>query len=112
MSLRDKPLVWLHGIVKTPPFSADSRLDAGYLLRQLPRGHKLSMPQSRPMPSVGPHCHELRITGRDKIWRIMYRIDTDAIVIAEIFVKKTEATPPHVIEVCKSRFRMYDDAKN
>jgi len=110
MSPKDKPLVWLHGVVKTPPFSAASRLEAGYLLRRLQRGEKLSLPQSRPMPSIGTHCHELRITDRDKIWRIVYRIDPDSIVIADVFVKKTEATPKKVIDVCKSRFRMYDDA--
>lgn len=110
MSPKDKPLVWLHGIVKTPPLSAAARLEAGYLLRLLQRGDKLSMPHSRPMPSIGPHCHELRITDSDKIWRIVYRIDFDAIVIANVFQKKTTATPKTVIDICKSRFRMYDDA--
>jgi len=28
----DKPLVWLHGEVKSPPFSSDARIEAGYLL--------------------------------------------------------------------------------
>jgi len=110
MDLQDKPLVWLHGIVKTPPFSAAARLEAGYLLRLLQRGELLSMPHSRPMPSIGSHCHELRITDSDKIWRIIYRIDVDAIIIAEVFKKKSAATPRPVIDICKSRFRMYDDA--
>lgn len=68
------------------------------------------MPHSRPMPSIGPHCHELRIADSDKIWRIVYRIDVDAIVIAEVFQKKTAATPKPVIDICKFRFGMYDDA--
>jgi phage-related protein len=110
MSPKDKPLVWLHGIVKTPPFSAAARLEAGYLLRQLQRGQMLSLPHSRPMPSIGAQCHELRITDSDKIWRIVYRIDPDVIVIAEIFKKKTGTTPKTVIDVCKLRFRMYDNA--
>lgn len=63
------------------------------------------------MPSIGPHCHELRITDSDKIWRIVYRIDSDAIVIGDVFQKKTAATPAKVIDVCKSRFRIYDHAK-
>jgi len=33
----DKPLVWLHGAVKSPPFSATARLEAGFLLRRLQR---------------------------------------------------------------------------
>ena len=110
MSTKDKPLVWLHGIVKTPPFSARARLEAGYLLRLLQRGAKLSMPLSRPMPSIGPHCHELRITDSNKDWRIIYRIDSDAIVIAAVFQKTTTATPKKIMDACKSRFRMYDDA--
>ncbi len=30
-----KPLVWLKGEVKTPPFSSQARLEAGFLLRKL-----------------------------------------------------------------------------
>ena len=82
MSPKDKPLAWLHGEVKTPPFSEAARLEAGFLLRQLQKGVMLSMPHSRPMPSVGPRCHELRINDADGTWRVIYRIDRDAIVIA------------------------------
>jgi hypothetical protein len=35
MSGDDKPLVWLRGEVKSPPFSKDARLEAGFLLRRL-----------------------------------------------------------------------------
>ena len=49
----DKPLVWLHGEIKTPPFSEAGRLEAGFLLRRLQQGEKLSLPQSRPMPGIG-----------------------------------------------------------
>jgi hypothetical protein len=38
MSPRDKPLIWFHGEVKSPPFSKDARLETGYLLRLLQRG--------------------------------------------------------------------------
>ncbi len=48
ISPKDKDLVWLHGEVKTPPFSLEARLEAGYLLRQLQQGIKLVMPQSPP----------------------------------------------------------------
>lgn len=67
------------------------------------------MPHSRPMPSIGPRCHELRMNDEDKIWRIVYRIDTDAIVIAEVFAKKTNKTPKEVIDVCKKRLKKYDE---
>jgi hypothetical protein len=61
MNAEDRPLVWLRGKVVTPPFSPAGRKEAGFLLRMLQRGETLSMPQSRPMPSVGRRCHELRI---------------------------------------------------
>ncbi|HSE57589.1 MAG TPA: type II toxin-antitoxin system RelE/ParE family toxin [Nitrospiraceae bacterium] len=112
MSQTDKPLVWLHGEVKTPPLSAAARPEAGILLRRLQRGARLSMPHSRPMPIVGLRCHELRIPDETAMWRIMYRIDSDAIVIAEVFSKKTQATPHQVIEKCRCRLRAYDQAGN
>jgi len=108
MASADKPLVWLHGEVKSPPFSADARLEVGYLLRLLQRGESLSLPSSRPMPSIGLRCHELRVTDAGQTWRILYRIDPDAVVILEVFCKKTQATPKHVIETCRRRLRLYD----
>ncbi len=104
-----KPLVWLHGEVKTPPFSAAARLEAGFLLRRLQAGENLSLPQSRPMPTIGVRCHELRITDENKTWRIVYRVDTDAVVILEVFEKKTANTPQEVINTCRRRLRQYED---
>jgi len=109
MSLKDKPLAWMQGEIKTPPFSKLARLEAGYLLRRLQRGDKIAMPHSRPMPSIGKRCHELRISDEKVSWRIIYRIDADAIVIAEVFSKKTGKTPKHVNATCKARLREYDN---
>ncbi len=106
----DKPLVWLHGEVKTPPFSQEARIEAGFLLRRLQKGESIGMPQSRPMPIIGPRCHELRITDTAIEWRVIYRIDPDAIVIAEVFKKKTRQTPQEVIDRSKDRLRRYDNA--
>lgn len=108
MSNLDKPLVWLQSEIKSPPFSASARMETGYLLRLLQRGDRLSLPHSRPMPIIGPRCHELRIVDGEKNWRVLYRIDTDAIVILEVFQKKTQATPKYVIENCKRRAKYYD----
>jgi phage-related protein len=104
----DKPLVWLHGEVKTPPFSAKARLEAGFLLRRLQFGENLGLPVSRPMPAIGPRCHELRIVDTGKSWRIVYRIDTDAIVIVEVFQKQSQQTPKPVLDLCKKRLRDFD----
>jgi phage-related protein len=108
MDQSDKPLVWLHGELKTPPLSQPARLEAGFLLRRLQQGERLGLPSSRPMPSIGKHCHELRINDGHVTWRIVYRIDSDAIVILEVFQKQTQKTPQTVIDVCKKRIRMYD----
>lgn len=105
----DKALAWLHGEVKTPPFSKAARIEAGLLLRKLQQGERLSMPHSRPMPSIGRRCHELRIDDENVTWRIVYRIDSDAIVILEVFDKKTNQTPKQVIDRCKQRIKNYDD---
>jgi len=108
MAPKDKPLVWLHGVVRTPPFSREARVEAGYLLRRLQSGEKLAMPHSRPMPSIGPRCHELRINDEKVTWRIIYRSDDDAIIILEVFEKRTKQTPQPVIDACKQRLRDYE----
>ena len=63
------------------------------------------------MPSVARGCHELRIIDRDATWRVMYNVDSDAIVILEVFPKKTRATPKTVIDTCRARLRSYRDAR-
>lgn len=108
MKANDKPLVWLHGDVKSPPFSKASRLQAGYLLRLLQQGETIGMPHSRSMPGIGRRCHELRLVDGGLSWRIVYRVDVDAIVILEVFSKKSGKTPRHIIETCKARLREYD----
>lgn len=106
----DKPLVWLRGEVKTPPFSAEARVEAGFLLRRLQKGESLGLPQSRPMPSIGSQCHELRLNDENQTWRIVYHVATDAVVILDVFSKKTAATPNEVLINCKRRLAAYISA--
>lgn len=68
------------------------------------------MPHSRPMPSIGRRCHELRVNDKAVTWCIIYRIDADAIVILHVFDKKTNKTPKQVIDICKQRIKLYDSA--
>ena len=105
----ERPLVWLHGEVRTPPMSVRARVRTGELLRRLQVGETLEMPQSRPMPAVGAHCHELRIPDGHCDWRVVYRADRDAVVILEVFRKQTAATPRAVIETCRERLRRYEN---
>jgi phage-related protein len=106
----DKALVLLHGKIKSPPLSKAARIEVGTLLRTLQRGISLQLPHSRRMPSIGPRCHELRVRDRGHFWRVIYRLDTDAVVIAEVFAKTTNQTPQFVIGACKGRFKNYDEA--
>lgn len=107
----EKPLAWLKGEVKTPPFSSEARVEVGFLLRRLERGEDLPMPHSRPMPGIAPRCHELRVRDPDQIWRIIYRADRDAVVVLEVFGKKSNATPKRVIDVCRKRLKEYDQKR-
>jgi phage-related protein len=66
------------------------------------------MPHSRAMPAIGRRCHELRILDEGKAWRIVYRIDYDAILILDVFAKKDRTTPRHVMDRCNSRIKAYD----
>lgn len=62
------------------------------------------------MRTIGTRCNELRIDDGNRTWRIVYRIDSDAIVVLEVFSKKTRTTPKHVIDTCKARIKRYDAA--
>lgn len=106
---KERPVVFIRTEIKTPPLSQSARVETGVLLRRLQRGEQLSMPQSRPMPVIGPRCHELRIPEASANWRLIYRIDPDAIVVVALFDKKTRATPEQVITRSRRRLREYDE---
>jgi phage-related protein len=97
----DRPLAWLHGEIKTPPLSKEARIEAGILLRRLQKGEQLGMPHSKAMRSLGVRCHELRTQDRTATWRIVYRVDSDAILILDVFSKKSQRTPRSVLRACR-----------
>ena len=105
-----KPVAWLHGDIKTPPFTKEGRKEAGDLLRLLQEGERLGMPQAEPLPIVGQRCGALRVRDGEHNWRIMYRVDPDAVLVLEVYAKKTQKIPQDVIERCKKRLKNYDDA--
>jgi phage-related protein len=112
MNTRDdgKELVLFFGEIKAPPFSKSARIGTGFLLRKLQDGEMLSMPESRPMPTIGKHCYELRVGDgeNNKEWRIIYRIDEDEIVVFDVFHKTTQKTPQQIIDNCQKRIKVYD----
>ena len=88
MREKEKPLVWLHGEIKTPPLSTTARIEAGYLLRQLQNGTILSLPHSRPMPVIGKQCHELRINDENKTEQIDRYLDEEMMPAEKVIFEK------------------------
>ncbi|MEX1027731.1 MAG: type II toxin-antitoxin system RelE/ParE family toxin [Candidatus Paceibacterota bacterium] len=78
------------------------------LLRLLQEGERLGMPQAESLPDVGSRCGALRVRDAGQNWRVMFRIDADAILILEVYAKKTQKISDEVIERCKQRFKQYD----
>ena len=105
-----KELMVLRGEIRTPPMSNAARREVGYRLRMLQEGEDLALPHSRPMPGIAARCHELRVNDEGKTWRLVYRIDPDAIVVADVFKKKTRTTPERIIRDCRKRLNLYDEA--
>lgn len=66
------------------------------------------MPHARPMPAIGTRCYELRINDRGSAWRIMYAVASDAIVVLDVYQKKTRRTPRGVIDRCRKRLKRYE----
>ena len=107
MTESDRPIVWLSGEIKTPPFSTEARIEAGVLLRRLQSGENIPLPHSRPMPVIGKACHELRVQDANRTWRIVYHVDAAAIVILEVFSKTSAKTPKPVLDTSKQRLQIY-----
>ena len=105
----DKPLYVLHGQIKTPPMSAQARVEAGYNLQLVQQGEMLAMPVSRPMPAVGASCHELRI-GDPELgieWRVIYCVDSDVVIVLDVFKKASRETPDRIKQACRERLSRY-----
>jgi len=103
--------VWLKGTLKTPPVGREARVEAGTLLLRVQWGESLGMPHSRPMPKIGKRVHELRVRDGEKglTWRIIYRVDADAIVVPHWWAKKTEKTSERELTLAQDRLRRYDE---
>ena len=105
-----KRVRFLNVEIRTPPFGKEARREAGDALRRAQEGEALPMPLSRPMPSIGRRCHELRIDDAEtrQTWRIVYRTDPGDVLVAAVFAKKTQATPKAQIDLSRARLAMYD----
>jgi phage-related protein len=82
------------------------REDLADTIARLERGQMLSMPLSRPMPSIGAGVHELRFKDRSGIYRVIYFLAGGGTIwFLHAFQKKTQKTSPHDIDVAKERLR-------
>ena len=82
------------------------RGDLADALARLDAGHSLSMPLSRPMPSLGRGVHELRLRYRSGSYRVVYAIVRSGNVhVIHAFKKKAQATPRRTIELVRRRLR-------
>jgi phage-related protein len=59
------------------------------------------------MPSLAKGCHELRIQDASRVWRIVYFVDPEAVVILEVFAKTTQRAPKGVLDASRARLRRY-----
>lgn len=87
-------------------FPDDVKREMGKAIFELQKGARLTMPLSRPMPSVAPGVEELRVKDKSGAYRAFYftRLDT-AILILHAFEKKAAKTPKREIDVARTRLR-------
>jgi len=87
-------------------FPEDVRRELGKAIFDLQKGDKLSMPLSRPMPSVAEGVEELRLKDRTGVYRVFYLTKlAHAILIFHAFTKKTQRTPLREIALGQRRLK-------
>jgi phage-related protein len=87
-------------------FPEKVRKDLGKAIFDLQKGHSLTMPLSKPMPTVAFGVEELRVKDESGIYRAFYfKKDKRGILIFHAFTKKTQRTPEHEIELAQKRLK-------
>ncbi len=82
------------------------REDLADAIARLERGHVLSMPLSRPMPSIAKGVHELRLKDRSGVYRVIYFLaGASEIWLLHAFKKTTQATSLQDIAIAKDRLK-------
>jgi phage-related protein len=87
-------------------FPEDVRADLADALARLDAGLMLSMPLSRPMPTMGRRVHELRLKDRSGAYRVVYAlVRRGTIYVIHAFKKTTQATPLRSLELTRKRLK-------
>lgn len=82
------------------------REDLADALAKLEAGLLLSMPLSRPMPSIGPRVHELRFRDRSGVYRVIYFVAVSGVIhLLCAFKKTTQKTEQRHLELAQRRFK-------
>jgi phage-related protein len=82
------------------------RGDLADAIARLDAGLTLSMPLSRPMPSIGRGVHELRLKDRSGAYRVFYVLPrSGAVYVVHAFKKTTERTPLRHVELVRKRLK-------
>ncbi|MCB1213923.1 MAG: type II toxin-antitoxin system RelE/ParE family toxin [Deltaproteobacteria bacterium] len=87
-------------------FPEEIREDLADALARLDLGVSLSMPLSRPMPSIGKGVHELRLKDASGIYRIIYFLwEKERIYLLHAFKKKSQKTLKANLDLAKRRLK-------
>lgn len=87
-------------------FPDEARKRLGRAIDELQKGRKLSMPLSRPMPSVAAGVEELRVRDENGAFRVFcYTRLANSVLVFHAFQKKTEKTPRREIDIARKRLK-------
>ena len=82
------------------------RGDLADALARLDAGLMLTLPLSRPMPTIGRGVHELRLRDRSGVYRVVYALHTrGAVHVLCAFKKTTQATSARNLELARTRLK-------
>ena len=82
------------------------RGDLADALARLDAGLMLSMPLSRPMPSIGRGVHELRLKDRSGAYRVIYAlVRRGAVHVLHAFKKTSQAAPARNLDLARRRLK-------
>lgn len=87
-------------------FPEGVRRELGKAIYDLQKGSKLTMPLSKPVPSVAAGVEELRVKDASGAYRVFYftRL-AQAILVFHAFGKKTRKTPKHEVDLGRRRLK-------
>ena len=87
-------------------FPKPARREIGEAIFELQKGSRLTMPLSRPMPSVAPGVHEIRVRDSAGIYRAFYLLKSErGVIVFHAFEKRTQRTPAHEIKLGRKKLR-------